>query len=86
MYPGHPNQSKAAAFDAWNARLNAGHTVEEMIAGTERYRRYECEAKFRLLAKTFLGPGLHFELPWINLSTPKDEEIVEGLADSAFAD
>ncbi len=83
MYPGHPNQSKADAFGAWKARLREGYTVEEMIAGAERYRRYECEPKFRQHAKTFLGPSLNFELPWTNLSSG-DDVIVEGIDDSAF--
>lgn len=55
----------AAAFTQWKARMNAGATVIEMQAGTEKYARYciatGCEVK---QAQTFFGPGEHFTADW----------------------
>lgn len=64
-YPGNPNQSKSDAFKAWKARLREGHTAEAIIAGAKRYAAYPVDdPRYRKHAATFLGPGLHFDLPW----------------------
>ncbi|MES2320200.1 MAG: hypothetical protein V4631_22210 [Pseudomonadota bacterium] len=68
LYPARPGASKAAAFKAWSARLKAGATALEMIAGTAKYAAYvkaeRTEAHFIKQAATFYGPGEHFSADW----------------------
>jgi hypothetical protein len=62
------NDSKQDAWKAWKARLKEGHSEERMLAGVERYMYFceltQTEDQHRKRAKTFFGPGLHFELEW----------------------
>lgn len=57
------------AAKAINARLDEGATVEQLVAGTERYAGY-CAAtgkvgtEFVKQAATFFGPDCHFREPW----------------------
>jgi uncharacterized protein YdaU (DUF1376 family) len=77
-WTGYPKRtggnSKRSAFRAWTARLKAGASPADMLAGVERYRRY-CEATGKLgteyvkQAATFFGPDEHFREPW---ATPSD--------------
>jgi len=57
--------TKPAAFIQWKARINAGATDAEMIAGAEKYARYcnatGCEVK---QAQTFFGRGEHYSADW----------------------
>jgi hypothetical protein len=68
-YPKRPGNSKADAFKAWNARLTAGATVEQLADGTSRYAAY-CDAsdktgtEYVKLAATFFGPGEHYLADW----------------------
>lgn len=61
--------SRADAFKAWTARLNAGATTDAMSAGVARYAAF-CIAKGKVgtewvkRAATFFGPGLHFQEEW----------------------
>lgn len=67
-YPPRPGSSKAMAFKAWNARLAAGATTIEMIAGTRRYAAYcaaeRTEPSYIKMPATFYGPGEHFSADW----------------------
>jgi len=63
------NNPKGSAFKAWNARLNNGHSVEDLIEGVRRYARF-CRAKGQIggqyvkQAATFFGPDEHFLADW----------------------
>jgi uncharacterized protein YdaU (DUF1376 family) len=70
LYPnrfgGNPKRS---AFHAWSARLKAGHTAADMIAGVQRYAAHcasdgKVGTKFVMQAATFFGPDDHFLEPW----------------------
>lgn len=67
-YPARPGNSKAAAYKAWQARIKAGASVEEMLAGTAKYAAYckamKTEPGFIKQAATFYGPGEHFSADW----------------------
>jgi hypothetical protein len=71
-YPPRPGHSKAEAWKAWKARLQAGATVEAMADGIRRYAAYvkacSTEQKFIKHAATFLGPDTHYLNDW---SPPK---------------
>jgi hypothetical protein len=60
---------KAAAQKCWNARLKEGVTVEEMMAGINRYKDY-CMSKetigtaFVMQAARFLGTNREYEAAW----------------------
>lgn len=64
LYPRRPDNSKAAARKAWDARLAEGIDPEEMIRGVRAYARYCVEVgkepQFIKLAATFFGPSHHF--------------------------
>jgi hypothetical protein len=63
-YPKRPNNSKAAARRAWEARRRAGERAEVMAAGIQRYAAYVeaegIEPRFVKMAATFLGPDQHY--------------------------
>ncbi|MDR5727937.1 MAG: hypothetical protein RB191_10980 [Terriglobia bacterium] len=70
VYPhraGDPNWS--GGLRAANARISEGHTVDEFMAGAERYAKF-CESTGKVgteivqQASRFLGPGKPFLLPW----------------------
>lgn len=67
-YPTRPGMSKAAAYVQWCARIKAGCSAEEMIAGTRKYAAYvkaeNTEAHFIKLPATFYGRGMHFDSDW----------------------
>jgi len=60
---------KAKAFAAWNARLRAGHSEEDLTEGVRRYARF-CRAKGQIgtqyvkQASSFFGPDEHFLESW----------------------
>lgn len=60
---------KKPAFACWKARLGAGRTAEEMIAGSQRYGKF-CRDKgkvgteFVMQAKRFFGPTEPFLQAW----------------------
>lgn len=64
-YPKRPNNSKAAAKKAYDARLKAGVTHDAMLAGVVAYAAFctasKTEPRFIKMASTFLGPDHHFE-------------------------
>lgn len=68
VYPERPGDSKKAAHKAWAARLAAGATVAEMLAGAQAYAAYvkamRTEPTFIKQAATFFGPGEHFAADW----------------------
>lgn len=61
--------SKVDAYRAWCARVKAGATPAELLAGTQRYTLY-CFAEGKIgtsfvkQAATFYGPGFHFLEAW----------------------
>lgn len=68
VYPKRPGANKTQAFKAWNARLNDGEEIDQMLRGAFRYRQYceaeNTEAKFIKQAATFLGPDKHYLSDW----------------------
>ncbi|MGQ9451774.1 hypothetical protein ACP4QI_009845 [Leclercia sp. TB492] len=61
--------SKADACKAWNARVNSGATVQELLDGTQRYADFvRATGKFNTeyvkQAATFFGPSKHYEEAW----------------------
>lgn len=68
VYPERPGDSKKAAHKAWAARLAAGATMAEMLAGAQAYAAYvkamRTEPTFIKQAATFFGPGEHFAADW----------------------
>ncbi|HIB6180190.1 TPA: helix-turn-helix domain-containing protein [Klebsiella pneumoniae] len=67
--------SKAAAFKAWNARLNDGVKPEVMQAGVKRYAAYaratgSAGTQYVKQAASFFGPDRHFEESWQAPSAP----------------
>lgn len=89
QYPSRPGNSKADAFKAWNARLKAGVTAEQMLAGVQRYAAYctaeRTEPRYIKQAATFFGPGEHFMGDWTPTKRVSamnnigvDDEIPEG--------
>jgi hypothetical protein len=69
LYPKRPNNSKKAAFRAWQARRRAGVAAEDLEAGVMRYAAY-CVARGIVgselvkQASTFFGPNEHWTEPW----------------------
>lgn len=67
-YPRKPGANKKLAFAKWQARINDGHTPEEMLQGVLAYAKYilfkKTEAKWIKNAETFLGPDTHFSSDW----------------------
>ena len=52
-----------------HARLKAGNTITEILAGTQRYRAFVLEtgkegSEFVMQAATFVGPEKHFRESW----------------------
>lgn len=67
LYPPKPEgHSKSDAYRAWQARIAAGATSDELIAGVERYAAYVRASGTTMIkmASTFFGPGEHWKLPW----------------------
>jgi hypothetical protein len=67
-YPKRPGNPKKAAHKAWSARLRAGATEDEILAGVERYRHYvevtNTEKRYVKMAASFFGPNDFFREPW----------------------
>lgn len=69
-YPArHTPANKYNAFKAWNARLRAGHTVQAMQMGIDRYHAHvvangKIGTEFVLMPETFLGVACHFLTAW----------------------
>jgi len=88
LYPKRAGgNSKAAARKAWNARLKAGVSADDMIDGVERYAAF-CHAtgrtgtQFVRQAATFFGPDLHFEERFdIPANAAKPQTNAERIAD-----
>lgn len=68
QYPTRPGNSKADAYKAWNARLKAGATADQMQAGVQRYAAFcaaeRTDPRYIKQAATFFGPGEHFLGDW----------------------
>ena len=61
--------SKADACKAWNARVNSGATVQELLDGTQRYADFvratgKLNTEYVKQAATFFGPSKHYEEAW----------------------
>lgn len=68
LYPTRPGASKKESYKAWKARLNAGVSVDDLIAGIKRYAAYvaamKTDPQYIKQAVTFLGPGEHYKADW----------------------
>lgn len=68
VYPVRPGDSKKAAHKAWTARLAAGATVAEMLAGAQAYAAFvkamKTEPMYILLSATFFGPSERYAADW----------------------
>lgn len=68
VYPARPGDSKKAAHKAWAARLAAGATVAEMLAGAQAYAAFvkamKTEPMYILLSATFFGPSERYVADW----------------------
>jgi len=67
-YPPRSGASKTDSLKAWKARVKAGESADEILAGTKRYAAY-VEAKgtedsYIKQPSTFFGPGNHFKSDW----------------------
>ena len=68
-YPARPGNPKRAAYTVWMQRIRQKCDPELMIEGAVAYAAY-CEAvkstgtPFVMMARTFIGPDLHFLEPW----------------------
>lgn len=64
LYPRRPNNSRAAALRAWEARVEAGEDPAAMLDGTRRYAAYiaatSTKPQFVKLGSTFYGPDQHY--------------------------
>ena len=63
------SQPWSRARKAMHARLKAGNTITEILAGTQRYRAFVLEtgkegSEFVMQASTFVGPEKHFLESW----------------------
>lgn len=75
-YPKRPGSSKAAAFKAFVARRNAGHSLETILSGVRAYSAY-CIAKvsdssYIKHLSTFLGAGEYFLSDWSTKASAAD--------------
>ncbi len=73
---GDPGWRKAER--AANARMAEGHSVDEFIAGAQRYAAFVDETgkrgtEYVKQASTFLGPDKHFLLPWTSPARPETD-------------
>jgi len=68
VYPARPGDSKKAAHKAWAARLVAGATVAEMLAGALAYAAFvkamKTEPMYILQSATFFGPSERYAADW----------------------
>jgi hypothetical protein len=61
--------SKRDAFKAWSARLKAGATPDDILAGCQRYAAF-CEetgkvgTEYVMQGATFFGPSEHYAQQW----------------------
>lgn len=90
IYPARPGNSKADAFKAWNARLAAGATAEQLTDGTRRYADFvaasKTEPRFVKQAATFFGPGDHYLADWTPPAPAKAPPPAQSFAERAAED
>jgi hypothetical protein len=79
-YPERPGMSKPDAYKAWIARINAGATPSEMMAGVQRYAAYvkanRTEPQYIKQPVTFFGPGEHYRAAWAVTAAPPGRPVV----------
>lgn len=67
-YPKRPGASKSSSLKAWRARIKAGATAAEILAGVQRYAAYcaanRTEPQYIKQPSTFFGPDEHFRADW----------------------
>jgi len=67
-YPDRPGSSKKDSFKAWNARIKAGASTDDMLSGVLSYAAYvkakKVEPEFIKQPSTFFGPAEHFKSNW----------------------
>lgn len=84
-YPRRPNNSRAAARKAWDARIREGVAADAILDGVRKYATYVrdsgTEPRFVKMASTFFGPGRHWESDY-TVSEKVDSDL-QALADQA---
>lgn len=79
-YPPRAGSNKRTALKAWAARIKAGATAADILAGVERYAAYvlaeRTEERFIKQPATFFGPDEHFALPWVSQSAPAARQSI----------
>lgn len=74
-YPSRPGASKKDSHKAWAARIKAGATAAEILAGVRRYADFvlysRTEPQFIKQPATFFGPGEHFKADWAVATGPQ---------------
>jgi len=82
-YPKRPGASKKDSLKAWSARLKAGVSPEDIIAGVTRYAAYcaamQTEPQFIKQPVTFFGNGEHWKADW----TPQPRASPSRIAETA---
>lgn len=77
VYPKRPGNSKAEALRQWNARVKAGASEHDMLAGTKAYAAYckamKTEPRYVKLAETFFGRSKHYESDWSVKDVPEQQ-------------
>lgn len=67
-YPKRPGASKADSLKAWKARIKAGASADDILAGVKRYAAHvtanRTDPQFIKQPATFFGPGKHYEADW----------------------
>lgn len=67
-YPKRPGASKKDSYKAWSARIKAGATAAEIMAGVLAYTSYviakQTDPEFIKQPATFFGPDEHFRSDW----------------------
>jgi hypothetical protein len=64
-YPTRSGANKRATFQQWSARIKAGRTAEDMLAGTRAYAAYiQATGQTIKLPETFFGQCEHFDSDW----------------------
>lgn len=91
-YPLDPHgvnrSSPKQSYAIWEKNVQSGVLPEDMISGAERYRNHikaQVARGFKESVKAsqvFLGPGRHWETPWVDERAPRGSEgLGRGAAD-----
>lgn len=89
-YPRRPGMSKPDTYKAYVARINAGATPAELLAGVKRYAAYvkaaRTEPQYIKQPSTFFGPGEHYKADWAVVRIAQAQLGKEGRATARAAE